>query len=65
MLHLGSAAATAATPAKQALRKRKDELETSIDELKYRKAAMDLPTYNKQLQGLLLELAKVQNSLDQ
>lgn len=65
LLHLGSATAIAATPAKQALLKRKDDLETSIDELKYRKASMDLPTYNKQMQGLLLELAKVQASLDQ
>jgi hypothetical protein len=65
VLHLGSAATIAATPAKQAILKRKDELETSIDELKYRKAAMDLPAYNKQMQGLLLELAKVQASLDQ
>jgi hypothetical protein len=65
VMHLGSAAAIAMTPAKQALLKRKDELETSIDELKYRKAAMDLPTYNRQMQGLLLELAKVQASLDQ
>jgi hypothetical protein len=65
VLHLGSATAIAATPAKQALLKRKDELETSIDELKYRKAAMELPAYNKQLQGLILELAKVQASLDQ
>jgi hypothetical protein len=65
VLHLGSATAIAATPAKQALLKRKDELETSVDELKYRKAAMDLPTYNKQMQALLLELAKVQASLDQ
>jgi len=65
VMHLGSAAAIAMTPAKQALLKRKDDLETSIDELKYRKAAMDLPTYNRQMQGLLLELAKVQASLDQ
>lgn len=65
LMHLGSATAIAATPAKQALIKRKDELETSIDELKYKKAAMDLPAYNKQMQGLLLELAKVQASLDQ
>jgi hypothetical protein len=65
VLHLGSAATLAATPAKQALLKRKDDLETSIDELKYKKAAMDLPTYNKQMQALLLELAKAQASLDQ
>jgi hypothetical protein len=65
VLHLGSATAIAATPAKLALLKRKDELETAIDELKYRKAAMDLPTYNKQIQALILERAKVQASLDQ
>jgi hypothetical protein len=65
LMHLGSAAAIVATPAKQAQLKRKDELETSIDELKYKKAAMDLATYNRQLQQLILELAKVQASLDQ
>lgn len=65
VMHLGSAATIAATPAKQALIKRKDDLETSIDELKYRKAAMDQPTYTKQMQALILELAKVQASLDQ
>lgn len=65
LLHLGTSAAAAATPAKQAALKRKDDLETQIDELKYRKAAMDLQTYNRQMQQLLLELAKVQASLDQ
>lgn len=65
LLHLGSAATVAATPAKQALLKKKDDLETSIDELKYKKASMDTPAYTKQMQQLLLELAKVQASLDQ
>ena len=65
LLHLGSAAAIAATPAKQALLKRKDELETQIDELKYKKAAMEAPAYNRQMQQLLLELAKVGQQLDQ
>jgi hypothetical protein len=65
VMHLGSASAIAASPAKMSLLKRKDELETAVDELKYRKAALDAPTYNRQLQGLLLELAKVQASLDE
>lgn len=65
LMRLGSsAAAVAMTPAKQALIKRKDEIEISIDELKYRKAAMDAQTYNRQMQQLLLELAKVQSELD-
>lgn len=65
LLHLGSAATVATNPAKQAALKRKDELETSIDELKYKKASMDNAAYTKQLQQLLLELAKVQATLDQ
>ncbi|MEP7354785.1 MAG: hypothetical protein ABI824_16270 [Acidobacteriota bacterium] len=64
LMHLGTAENLANNPAKQALLKRKDELETQVDELKYRKAAMDLPTYNNQMRQLLLELAKVQASLD-
>jgi hypothetical protein len=64
VLHLGAASVVTANPAKQALLKRKDELETAIDELKYKKAAMDSPTYSRQMQQLILELAKVQDSLD-
>jgi hypothetical protein len=65
LMHLGAAAAALANPAKQAALKRKDELETSIEELKYRKSAMDQPTYDKQMRQLLLDLAKVQATLDQ
>ena len=41
-----------------------DELETAIDELKYRKAAMESTQYRRQLQQMLLELAQVQGELD-
>ncbi|MEO8096727.1 MAG: C13 family peptidase [Acidobacteriota bacterium] len=65
LLHLGSASAVVNSPAKQALLKRKDDLETSIDELKYKKASLDARAYDGQMRTLLLELAKVQASLDQ
>ena len=62
---MGAAAAALSNPAKQAALKRKDEIETSIEELKYRKSAMDQQTYDKQMRPLLLELTKVQATLDQ
>jgi hypothetical protein len=65
VLKLGAASAQAATPAKQALLKKKEELETQIDELQYRKAAMDQQQYQRQLRPLLAELATVQAQLDQ
>lgn len=64
LVHMGAVATMANNPAKQALLKRKEELEAQIDELKYRKASMDLATYRKQLQAYLLDLAKVQADLD-
>lgn len=65
VLHLGAVASIVNDPAKQALLKQKDDLETKIDELKYRKAAMDERAYQTQLRQLLLELAKVQAALDE
>lgn len=65
LLHLGSVASIVNDPAKQALLKRKDELETAIDELKYRKAALPARDYTNQLRQLVTELAKVQAGLDQ
>jgi hypothetical protein len=64
VLHLGAAAAQSRDPAKLALLKRKEELEASIDDLKYRKASMAVREYRGQLQELLLELAKTQEALD-
>jgi len=64
LLHMGSVAAIARDPQKQALLKHKEELEQSIDELKYKKASMALPDYRRQLQTYLVDLAKTQEELD-
>jgi hypothetical protein len=64
VLHLGAVAAQINDPEKLKLLKRKEELEASIDELKYRKASMDLGEYRQKLQELVIELAKVQEALD-
>ena len=64
LLHLGSVASIVNDPEKQKLLKRKDELETQIDELKYRKAAVPQREYQTQMRQLLLDLAKVQEGLD-
>ncbi|MGH9559692.1 MAG: hypothetical protein ACRD30_10665 [Bryobacteraceae bacterium] len=64
MLHLGGVEAQINDPKKLKLLKRKEELEQSIDELKYRKAAMDLNDYKQQMAQYLLDLAKTQEALD-
>ena len=55
----------ASNPALRALLEQKDDLEQRIDMLKYQKAAMDPADYKKQLTDALVELAKVQEQLDQ
>jgi hypothetical protein len=50
--------------ARQALIKKKEELEQQIDTLKYQKAAMDPMDYKRQLTDALVALAKVQQELD-
>ncbi|MGP0075188.1 MAG: hypothetical protein ACLPWF_25025 [Bryobacteraceae bacterium] len=64
LLRIGSAQVAAATPEKKALLEKRDQLEEQIDKLKYEKAAMGTDDYKKQLQALLLELAKTQAELD-
>jgi hypothetical protein len=64
VLHLGAVAAQANSPEKLALLKRKEELETAIDDLKYHKASMDLQEYRAKLQQYFVELAKTQEALD-
>jgi hypothetical protein len=64
VIHLGSVAAIAKDPAKQQLLKHKEEVESAIDELKYRKASMEVAQYRAQLQQYLLDLAKTQAELD-
>lgn len=64
ILRFGAAQKAANDPAKQALLRKKEELETKIDTLKYGKAAMDPGDYRKQLTAALVELAQVQGDLD-
>ena len=64
LVHLGAVSAQINDPEKLKLLKRKEELEASIDELKYKKASMDVNDYRKQLAAFLVELAKTQEALD-
>jgi hypothetical protein len=64
LVRLGANAAAARDPAKRPLLDKKEELEQSIDKLKYEKAAMSADAYKKQLTALLLELAKTQEALE-
>lgn len=64
LLRIGSIQIAASDPAKRALLAKREELETSIDRLKFQKAAMPLDQYRRELQALLLELAKTQEEID-
>ena len=64
LVRLGSSQEAANDQAKRPLLQQKEELEQKIDELKYRKAAMDPADYKKQMTESLVSLAKVQEELD-
>ena len=64
LVRLGPRQAAAATPQIRDLRAKKRTLEEAIEELKYRKPAMDTSDYMRQLEKLLLELSRTQQSLD-
>jgi Peptidase C13 family len=64
LVRLGATASAAQDPAKRQLLAKKEELEEQIDKLKYEKAALAPDDYKKQLEGLLLELARTQAELD-
>src|SRR5262249_11298072 len=64
LVRLGANAAAARDPEKRPLLERKEQIEQAIDKLKYEKAAMPADLYKKQLTQLLLELAKIQDTLD-
>jgi len=64
ILKLGAEQAKASTPERQALLKKKEELELQVDQLKYQKAATPTGEYRARMSGLLLELSKVQAELD-
>jgi hypothetical protein len=64
LVRFGALQQAAKTPEKQALLKRREEIEGKIEKLKYEKAAMAVNVYRKQLSALLLELARVQEEID-
>jgi hypothetical protein len=64
LLRIGASQVAANTPEKKALLEKRDQLEEKIDKLKYEKAAMPADEYRKQLQELLIQLAKTQAELD-
>jgi hypothetical protein len=64
VVRLGGNLQASNDPAKRALLEKKEELEQKIDELKYKKAAMEPEDYKQQLTAALVELAKVQEDLD-
>ena len=64
ILRMGATQQAAATPEKQRLLARREELERRIDQLKFQKAAMPSDQYRAQLSQALLELARVQAEID-
>ena len=64
LIRLGSSKTAALDPAKHDLLAKKEELESQIDILKYKKAAIAPADYRKQMNDLLLSLAKVQAQID-
>jgi hypothetical protein len=65
LARMGGAAAAAADPARRKLLAQRESIEQQIDSLKLRKAAMPTEQYKKELEHLLLELARVQEALEQ
>ena len=64
LLRIGASQIAANTPEKRTLLSKRDDLERQIDTLKYQKAAMPEDQYKRQLQALLIELAKTQAEID-
>jgi hypothetical protein len=64
LVRFGDSQKAALDPAKRDLLAKKEDLERRIDVLKYQKAAMTQINYDQQLKALLLELARVQATLD-
>jgi len=65
LVRLGNAQKEFSDPAKRELLAKKEELEQKIDTLKYQKAAMEPDDYKQQLTNALVELAHVEELLDQ
>src|SRR4051812_41211601 len=65
VVRLGANAAAARDPNKRPLLEKKEQIEQAIEKLKFDKATIPAAQYKQQLTQLLLELAKVQEALDQ
>jgi len=64
LARLGSAAAAANDPAKRKLLTDRETIEQQIDSLKLKKTTMPEAEYKRQLESLLLQLAKVQDAIE-
>jgi hypothetical protein len=64
LARMGQIAEAANDPAKRKLLTQRESLEQQIDALKFRKAALPNEQYRKELERLLLELAKVQEAIE-
>ena len=64
LIRPATAIAKNASPEKQKLVARKEDIEAKIDRLKYQKAALEPEMYKQQLSALLLELARTQAEID-
>ncbi|HEY1910185.1 MAG TPA: caspase family protein [Vicinamibacterales bacterium] len=64
LVRFGESQKAALDPAKRDLLAKKEDLERRIDVLKYQKAAMTQNDYEQQLKAMLLDLARVQATLD-
>jgi hypothetical protein len=65
LVRLAAGAAVAATPEKRRLLARKQQLLERIDTLKYQRAALSPQEYRQSLTEALVQLAKVQQEIDQ
>jgi len=64
LARLGGAAAAATDPHRRALLAQREQIEQQIDALKYKKSAVPTAEYKKELERLLLELARVQEAIE-
>jgi len=64
LARLGDAAVAANDPARRKLLTQRENLEQQIDALKLRKSALSNEQYKKELERLLLELARIQEAIE-
>lgn len=64
LARLGGSAAAATDPARRALLVQREQIEQQIDALKYKRSAVPAAEYKKELERLLLDLARVQDAIE-